>query len=145
MVIFSIISMYVCMYVCMSAFKEEHKHCNVPYVYEDRSLAMWVTTQRREFNQKSWYGANRSIKEDRKRRLDSIGFQWDNRVLPKKQETTKDSTTARKRKRRNDTAASQSSNNESSEAVSLLMSLRLRRRRRQATTAATATTRTAEV
>jgi hypothetical protein len=58
-------------------FKDSFGHCDVPYLYEDRSLAMWVTTQRREFKQKSWYGKNRSIKEDRKRRLDLVGFNWD--------------------------------------------------------------------
>jgi len=65
--------------------KQYHKvngDCLVPYNYPpDPSLAMWVSTQRREYSQKSWYGTERCIRQDRKELLDSIGFCWDNRVL----------------------------------------------------------------
>lgn len=57
-------------------FKEKHGHACVPYMHEDKSLALWVTTQRREFSGKSWYGADRQIREERKNRLDAIGFVW---------------------------------------------------------------------
>ena len=62
-------------------YKVKHGDCRVPYNFvQDTSLAMWVSTQRREYSQKSWYGENRQIREDRKGRLDSIGFSWENKV-----------------------------------------------------------------
>ena len=65
-------------------FKEEHGHVVVPHAYKkDHTLALWVSTQRREYNKKSWYGEERSMREDRKDRLDGIGFVWDN-LLKKK-------------------------------------------------------------
>ena len=67
----------------LKEFQEKHGHCNVPYNYDqDLSLALWVTTQRREYSQKSWYGEGRTIRQDRKELLDSIGFCW-NRSNPK--------------------------------------------------------------
>lgn len=72
----------------LESYKEEHGDCCVPYKYkEDPSLALWVSTQRREYNQKSWYGNERSIYETRKKQLDSIGFVWDN--LHKKEKKLK--------------------------------------------------------
>jgi hypothetical protein len=75
------------MYQRLLDFKRAHGHTVVPYGYDnDKSLSLWVSTQRREYNQKSWYGANRSIKEDRKMRLEDIGFVWDANVGQNKAE-----------------------------------------------------------
>jgi hypothetical protein len=69
------------MYQRLLDFKRAHGHTVVPYGYQnDKSLSLWVSTQRREYKQKSWYGANRTIKEDRKMRLEEIGFVWDAKV-----------------------------------------------------------------
>ena len=65
------------MYQRLLDFKRKHGHTQVPHSYEDKSLVLWVTTQRREYNQKSWYGTNRSMREDRKKRLEEIGFVWE--------------------------------------------------------------------
>jgi hypothetical protein len=65
----------------LKEYKAKHGDCRVPYNFvQDTSLAMWVSTQRREYSQKSWYGENRQIREDRKERLDSIDFSWENKV-----------------------------------------------------------------
>jgi hypothetical protein len=65
----------------LKEYKNKHGDCRVPYNFsQDTSLAMWVSTQRREYSQKSWYGENRQIREDRKARLDSIRFSWENKV-----------------------------------------------------------------
>lgn len=61
-------------------FKEEHGHASVPYHYaEDHALALWVTTQRRDYNQKSWYGSKTSMRDNRRKSLEEIGFVWDMR------------------------------------------------------------------
>jgi hypothetical protein len=60
-------------------YKEEYGHCAVPYQNkEDPELALWVSTQRREYKQKSWYGHERRMRDDRFERLLNIGFVWDN-------------------------------------------------------------------
>ena len=65
------------MYQKLVQFKECHGHTCVPHNYEpDPSLGLWVSTQRREYNQKSWYHTKRSIQSDRKEKLDLIGFVW---------------------------------------------------------------------
>ena len=67
------------MYHRLLEFKKKHGHTSVPYSYtEDRGLALWVTTQRREYHQKSWYGVDREMRENRRKQLDEIGFVWDN-------------------------------------------------------------------
>jgi hypothetical protein len=69
------------MFVKLKEYKASHGDCRVPYNFkQDTSLAMWVSTQRREFSQKSWYGELRHIRQDRKLRLDEIGFLWANKV-----------------------------------------------------------------
>lgn len=47
------------LYHDLEGFKEKHGHCNVPFEYENRELAIWVKTQR-----------------ENKTMLDMIGFQW---------------------------------------------------------------------
>jgi hypothetical protein len=65
----------------LKEYKASHGDCRVPYNFpQDTSLAMWVSTQRREYSQKSWYGENRQIRKDRKEWLDSISFSWENKV-----------------------------------------------------------------
>eukprot|EP00429_Kryptoperidinium_foliaceum_P000439 CAMPEP_0176007712 /NCGR_PEP_ID=MMETSP0120_2-20121206/3372_1 /TAXON_ID=160619 /ORGANISM="Kryptoperidinium foliaceum, Strain CCMP 1326" /LENGTH=224 /DNA_ID=CAMNT_0017340477 /DNA_START=88 /DNA_END=759 /DNA_ORIENTATION=+ len=65
------------MYQRLLGFKKEYGHVDVPYYYEkDKALALWVTTQRREYKSKSWYGDDRSIRDDRKSRLEDVGFVW---------------------------------------------------------------------
>jgi len=71
------------MFQRLQSYKQVHGDCNVPYNYlEDQALALWVTTQRRENNQKSWYGTDRNIRKDRKNLLDNIGFHW--RIMAQK-------------------------------------------------------------
>jgi hypothetical protein len=67
------------MYRRLVSFKEKNGHCLVPYSYPpDPSLAMWVVTQRRVYNNKTWYGSNAKIQNERKDQLDQLGFEWDN-------------------------------------------------------------------
>jgi len=80
------------MFQRLQSYKEKHGDCCVPYKYkQDRSLALWVSTQRREYNQKSWCGSKRTMQKCRRDRLDAIGFVWDN--LPKKGSSGKRNTT----------------------------------------------------
>jgi Helicase associated domain len=79
------------MYQRLVDFKRFHGHTEVPYGYkDDKSLGLWVSTNRREYNQKSWYGANRSIREDRKKKLEDIGFVW-NAYLEREASVSNDS------------------------------------------------------
>jgi hypothetical protein len=51
-------------------FKRTNGHCMVPYKYEqDKSLGMWVSTQR-------ILHTTNKMRQDRKERLDEIGFAW---------------------------------------------------------------------
>jgi hypothetical protein len=54
-------------------FKNEHGHTNV--VQNSGELGMWVSTQRRYFHKKIWI-PGMGMREDRKEKLDSIGFEW---------------------------------------------------------------------
>lgn len=54
-------------------FKNEHGHTNV--VQNSGELGMWVSTQRRYFHKKTWI-PGKGMREDRKEKLDSIGFEW---------------------------------------------------------------------
>jgi hypothetical protein len=54
----------------LMAFKAAHGHCNVPTRWKgDLSLAIWVTLQRRLYNQGE-------LRVDRKELLDQAGFSW---------------------------------------------------------------------
>jgi hypothetical protein len=58
------------------AFKESHGHTEVPNLWKRNSfLARWVSKQRRQF-------AKGTIRPDRKKRLDDIGFAWRGTKLP---------------------------------------------------------------
>ena len=60
------------MFKALVEFKKEHKHCNVPKKWpENPQLATWVISQRQNRKKK-----NRTLSEDRKRRLDEIDFVW---------------------------------------------------------------------
>ncbi len=99
-------------------FKHENGHAVVPHKYEkDRALALWVSTQRREYNKKSWYGANRTMREDRRERLDAIGFVWDN--LSNKKQARTESTKANSNDNRQTSTTSQVSPVDSSAGNSL--------------------------
>jgi hypothetical protein len=58
------------MFMKMKEFHQTHGHCRVPQKWpRDKSLANWVSVQRR------LQGAGK-LREDRKRRLDELGFVW---------------------------------------------------------------------
>eukprot|EP00529_Nitzschia_sp_RCC80_P008070 CAMPEP_0113486452 /NCGR_PEP_ID=MMETSP0014_2-20120614/25004_1 /TAXON_ID=2857 /ORGANISM="Nitzschia sp." /LENGTH=1315 /DNA_ID=CAMNT_0000380125 /DNA_START=307 /DNA_END=4254 /DNA_ORIENTATION=+ /assembly_acc=CAM_ASM_000159 len=66
------------MFQQLVAYKEEHGDCLVPSRYEaNLKLAKWVETQRQE-SKKATDGrsTNPRLTEERKRRLESIGFEW---------------------------------------------------------------------
>ncbi|MDB2640549.1 helicase associated domain-containing protein, partial [Akkermansiaceae bacterium] len=52
------------------AYKEEYQDCLIPYSWEDRKLAYWVSAQRQN-NKKG------TLSADKIKRLDEIGFVWD--------------------------------------------------------------------
>jgi hypothetical protein len=59
------------MYAQLTAYKKEHKHCNVPHLWEqDRALGGWVAKQRQR-------RTNDQLSPERICRLDALGFDWD--------------------------------------------------------------------
>lgn len=69
--------MWVEMFEKLRQFKEEHGHCNVPYNFQDKSLAMWVSTQRRVNRKKTFmYGDDKEMRPERRELLASIGFDF---------------------------------------------------------------------
>ena len=57
-------------YKKLHTFQKQHNHCNVPReLEEDKSLGMWVNAQRK-------MQKNKLLREDRRKRLDEIGFTW---------------------------------------------------------------------
>jgi len=72
------------MFQKLEAYKKQYGDCCVPYHFpKDPSLALWVTTQRRNYHQKTWYGKEKTMSKERKEQLDSLGFVWDNSVKKK--------------------------------------------------------------
>ena len=69
------------MYERLKQYKERHGHCNVSQNAEG-DLGMWVSTQRRYFHKKTWV-PGKGMRQDRKDKLDAIGFEW-NRLQTKK-------------------------------------------------------------
>ncbi|MGB2446031.1 MAG: helicase associated domain-containing protein, partial [Schleiferiaceae bacterium] len=56
------------LFLVVNQISQENGHCNVPHMYEEnKSLGIWVGRQRRAYN-------NGTHTEERKRMLDSIGF-----------------------------------------------------------------------
>ncbi len=58
------------MYGRLCSFKEKNHHCNVPVKYENKSLRLWVWTQRGLYNKQK-------LSEARINLLNAIGFDWD--------------------------------------------------------------------
>ena len=56
-------------------FKAAHGHTDVPKSWENQQLFWWVSVQRREYR-KLKEGKMTGITEERKQRLDGIGFEW---------------------------------------------------------------------
>jgi superfamily II DNA or RNA helicase len=57
------------MFTKLRHFKELNGHCQIPYDTQDATLAEWCQNQRRRFR-------SGRLKEDRRVRLDEIGFEW---------------------------------------------------------------------
>jgi superfamily II DNA or RNA helicase len=63
------------MFVVLKEYKKKHGHCNVPryrvsrHLADNQQLATWVNAQRNT-------NRNKSLDEDRIKRLDDIGFVW---------------------------------------------------------------------
>jgi hypothetical protein len=53
----------------LTLYKTREGHCRVPRNHKERGLQLghWVNSQR----------ANKSLPEERRRRLDALGFVWD--------------------------------------------------------------------
>jgi hypothetical protein len=63
------------MYQKLVRFKDAHGHCDVPTKWNvDRQLGRWVATQR---------ARKKTLKKERIRRLDEIGFGWRHKVMDK--------------------------------------------------------------
>ena len=75
----------------LKLFCETNGHCNVPYRHaEDRSLAMWVATQRQRY--KKWNNQNIKLKDKNGQaprtpewvsQLEDIGFKWESKKTKK--------------------------------------------------------------
>lgn len=58
------------MFAALCEFKKGHGHCKVPQNWrEDKRLGKWVNTQRT-------HATRGTLKSDRRRQLDEIGFEW---------------------------------------------------------------------
>jgi hypothetical protein len=58
------------MFAALVEFKKINKHCNVPQKsHPDKRLGKWVNTQRT-------HNKRGTIRFDRKKQLESIGFVW---------------------------------------------------------------------
>lgn len=56
-------------------YKSKHGDCCVPISYENRQLAHWVSTQRKQYNLRR-QGESSDMTDTRQARLDAIGFVW---------------------------------------------------------------------
>ena len=63
----------------LKAYKLKYGDCNVPYNFiEDKSLGMWVSTQRRVYRKKTFmYGDEKNMRQHREEMLRSIGFEFE--------------------------------------------------------------------
>ena len=57
-------------------YVRENGHCCVPISYTNRKLAHWVSNQRKLYNGQL-KGRSNSLDQERKKRLERIGFVWD--------------------------------------------------------------------
>eukprot|EP00339_Tiarina_fusa_P014509 CAMPEP_0117076030 /NCGR_PEP_ID=MMETSP0472-20121206/53607_1 /TAXON_ID=693140 ORGANISM="Tiarina fusus, Strain LIS" /NCGR_SAMPLE_ID=MMETSP0472 /ASSEMBLY_ACC=CAM_ASM_000603 /LENGTH=425 /DNA_ID=CAMNT_0004801785 /DNA_START=32 /DNA_END=1310 /DNA_ORIENTATION=- len=64
----------------LQTFRSLHGHCNVPSNYTDRSLAIWVKCQRRQFKLFR-QGARSTMNQERFSQLEVLGFDWNPRNL----------------------------------------------------------------
>jgi hypothetical protein len=64
----------------LKQFRAQYGHCSVPSSYMDRSLAIWVKCQRRQFKMFQ-QGARSTMTQGRFSRLDLLGFVWNPRNL----------------------------------------------------------------
>ena len=64
-------------YLDLIKYKNEYGHCNVPFDWpENRSLALWVKSQRRQYKLKR-VGRTSSLTDQRENLLNQVGFGWD--------------------------------------------------------------------
>lgn len=71
------------MFTRLECYKRSHGDCQVPISYpDDPKLGIWVSSQRRAF-------ACNKLREDRKQKLNSIGFTWN--MLNKRSSDTRKS------------------------------------------------------
>ena len=63
----------------LKEYKLKYGDCNVPYNFlEDKSLGMWVSTQRRVYRKKTFmYGDEKNMRQHREEMLRSIGFEFE--------------------------------------------------------------------
>lgn len=61
----------------LSAFEEQHGHCNVPITFHDQVFARWVKRQRYQYKMYHDGKPNPAINAERIELLDQIGFTWD--------------------------------------------------------------------
>ena len=68
------------MYDKLIEYKEEHHHCNVPYMYGDKDhkqLGLWVSTQRSQYrNKQEGKQSSMTNEPERIEMLEVIGFVW---------------------------------------------------------------------
>jgi len=65
------------MFETLKKYKAEKGNCLVPYNYSNTNLGMWVSTQRRTHNKKTYmYGEQKEMLQNRKDLLISVGFEF---------------------------------------------------------------------
>lgn len=72
------------MFDCLSQYRKEHGNCIVKSTDKDASLYHWVINQRKEFHQKTYMANKRSMRLDRKERLEALGFDWGTHIERRK-------------------------------------------------------------
>jgi Helicase associated domain len=65
----------------LRAYQSLHRHCNVPSTSENRTLAVWIKSQRRHHKLYS-NGQKSSMTSEREALLQSLGFVWNPRRGP---------------------------------------------------------------
>jgi len=57
-------------------YKKANGHCNVPRYFEDHQLTKFVSQQRQQYKRKCVIGKNKTLTDEREKRLNEIGFVW---------------------------------------------------------------------